>query len=109
MKSIIDFALNEEYERVKQLGDRLMEIESVIDWGAFRRIVGEMYENKSERGGRPNHDEVLMVKLLVLQQWHGLSDPELEKQVTDRISFRKFLGFNSRCDFYYFRSWTCQC
>ena len=93
MKSIIDFALNEEYERVKQLGDRLMEIESVIDWGAFRRIVGEMYENKSERGGRPNLDEVLMVKLLVLQQWHGLSDPELEKQVTDRISFRKFLGF----------------
>ena len=40
MKSIIDFALNEEYERVKQLGDRLMEIGSVIDWGAFRRIVG---------------------------------------------------------------------
>jgi hypothetical protein len=31
-----------------------------------------------------------MVKLLVLQQWHGLSDPEHEKQVTDRISFRKF-------------------
>jgi IS5 family transposase len=52
-----------------------------------------MYENKSERGGRPNLDEVLMVKMLVLQQWHGLSDPELEKQVTDRISFRKFLGF----------------
>ena len=56
-------------------------------------IVGEMYENMSERGGRPNIDEVLMVKLLVLQQWHGLSDPELEKQVTDRISFRKFLAF----------------
>ena len=34
-----------------------------------------------------------MVKLLVLQEWHGLSDPELERQVTDRISFRKFLGF----------------
>ncbi len=93
MKSLIDFALNEEYERVKKLGDRLMEIESVIDWEAFRLIVGEMYENRSERGGRPNIDEVLMVKLLVLQQWHGLSDPELEKQVTDRISFRKFLVF----------------
>ena len=93
MDSFIDFALNEEYERVKKLGDRLGDIESVIDWCAFRPIVGEMYENKSERGGRPNNDEVLMVKLLVLQQWHGLSDPELEKQVTDRISFRKFLDF----------------
>jgi len=80
MKSIIDFALNGAYKRAKQLGDRLMEIESVIDRGAFRRIVGEMYENKSERGGRPTLDEMLMVKLLVLQQWHGLSDPELKKQ-----------------------------
>jgi IS5 family transposase len=93
MKSLTDFAFNEEYKRVKRLGDRLAEIESLLDWEAFRPIVGEMYENKSDRGGRPNIDEVVMVKLLVLQQWHGLSDPELEKQVADRLSFRKFLGF----------------
>ncbi len=93
MKSLTDFAFNEEYERVKRLGDRLAEIESLIDWEAFRPIVGTLYENKSERGGRPNIDEVVMVKLLVLQQWHGLSDPELERQVADRLSFRKFLGF----------------
>ena len=93
MKSLTNFALNEEYRRVKRLGDRLAEIESLIDWEAFRSIVGEMYDNKSARGGRPNIDEVVMVKLLVLQQWHGLSDPELETQVADRLSFRKFLGF----------------
>jgi len=34
--------------------------------------------------------------MIVLQQWHGLSDPELEKQATDRISFRKFLGFPNK-------------
>jgi IS5 family transposase len=34
-----------------------------------------------------------MVRLLVLQQWHGLSDPELERQVADRLSFRRFIGF----------------
>ena len=33
-----------------------------------------------------------MFKMLVLQQWHGPSDFELEKQYIDRISFRKFLG-----------------
>jgi IS5 family transposase len=66
MKSLTDFALNEEYERVKRLGDRLANIESLIDWGAFRPIVGAMYDNKSARGGRPNTDEVVMVKLLVL-------------------------------------------
>jgi len=28
-----------------------------------------------------------------LKAWYGLSDPELERQATDRISFKKFLGF----------------
>jgi IS5 family transposase len=93
MKTLIGFGQKEAYKRVRRLGDKLAEIESLIDWEAFRPIVGKLYENKSERGGRPNIDEVVMVKLLVLQQWHGLSDPELEKQVTDRISFRKFLSF----------------
>ena len=36
---------------------------------------------------------VVMVKMLVLQSWYGLSDPELERQANDRISFRSFLGF----------------
>jgi IS5 family transposase len=82
--------LNEAYKRVERLGDRLAEIESAIDWEAFvRPIVGDMFDNRSERGGRPNIDEVVMVKLLVLQQWHGLSDPELEKQAADKLSFMK--------------------
>lgn len=93
MTTLTGFALHEEYRRVERLGDKLAEIESLINWEAFRPIVGEMYSNKSERGGRPNIDEVVMIKLLVLQEWHGLSDPELERQVADRISFRKFLGF----------------
>jgi IS5 family transposase len=93
MKNFIDFGLNEAYKRVERLGDRLVEIGSAIDWEAFRLIVGDMFDNRSERGGRPNIDEVVMVKLLVLQQWHGLSDPELEKQAADKLSFMKFLGF----------------
>jgi len=93
MASFIDFAFQEEYQRVKRLGDKLAEIDSLIDWEAFRPIVKDIYNNKSEQGGRPNIDEVVMIKILVLQEWHGLSDPELERQITDRISFRKFLGF----------------
>ena len=49
--------------------------------------------NDGPQGGRPNTDPVLMVKMLVLQAWYGLSDPELERQAADRISFRRFLGY----------------
>lgn len=93
MKTLVGFGLQEAYKQIEKLGDRLGEIESMIDWTSFRPLLSGMYANKTERGGRPNIDEVLMLKLLVLQQWYGLSDPELERQVADRLSFRKFLGF----------------
>ena len=47
-------------------------------------------------GGRPNTDEVLMVKLLVLQQWYGLSDMELERQAAYRLDSQNFLGWPER-------------
>ena len=93
MESLTDFALNEEYKRIQKLGDRLAELSTLIDWEAFRPIIGQMFANDTDRGGRPNVDVILMTKMLVLQSLYGLSDPELERQANDRISFRKFLGF----------------
>ncbi|RZB29497.1 MAG: transposase [Candidatus Argoarchaeum ethanivorans] len=93
MSSFTAFALREEYKRLALIGDKLSEVESLIDWEPFRPIIDEMYNNHTELGGRPNNDAIVMLKMIVLQQWHGLSDLEIEKQATDRISFRKFLGF----------------
>ncbi|MFW5935669.1 MAG: IS5 family transposase [Candidatus Hadarchaeota archaeon] len=104
MESLIDYCLKEEYSKVKRLGDRLDEVKSLIDWEAFRPIVAGMYRNDTEKGGRPNADEVVMIRLLILQEWHGLSDPELERQATDRLSFRNFLGSHDIPD--YSTVWT---
>ena len=96
MDSLKAFFLREVYKETRKLGDRLAPVDSLIDWEAFRPIVQGLYDNRGPRGGRPNVDEVVMVKLLVLQEWYGLSDPELERQVVDRISFRRFLGYPER-------------
>jgi IS5 family transposase len=93
MESLVDFALQERYKQVKDLGDRLGELATLIEWEPFREIVGDLYTNTTEQGGRPNIDVVLMIKLLVLQSMYGLSDPELERQANDKISFLRFLGF----------------
>ena len=69
MRNFVDFGLNEAYQRVEQLGDRLAEIESMLDrLGHVSPDSGRyvLFDNRSERGGRPNIDEVVMVKLLVL-------------------------------------------
>ena len=93
MDSFDSYLLKKIYQKTAKHGDKLAKIEPLINWNAFRPIIKTMYHNKTPRGGRPNIDEVIMVKLLVLQSWYGLSDPELERQVSDRISFQHFLGF----------------
>ena len=92
--------LKKAYENVSKNGDRLARVDPLIDWGAFRPIIRPMYHNRTPRGGRPNVDPVVMVKLLVLQEWYGLSDPELERQVDDRLSFQRFLGFPEKAPDY---------
>ena len=92
--------LKKAYENVSKNGDKLAEADKLIDWEAFRPIIRPRYHNRTPRGGRPNVDEVVMVKLLVLQSWYGLSDPELERQVDDRLSFQRFLGFPEKAPDY---------
>jgi transposase, IS5 family len=77
----------------KQAKSRLSKVSNLIEWIPIRQILDEMYDNKSEKGGRPNYDVILMFKILILQQWYGLNDLEVERQMADRISFMSFLGF----------------
>jgi IS5 family transposase len=100
MTTFRTYMLKKAYENVKKNGDRLARADSLIDWEAFRPIIAPMYRNKTPRGGRPNVDPVVMVKLLVIQQWYGLSDPELERQVDDRLSFQRFLGYPEKAPDY---------
>ena len=100
MTTFRTYMLKKAYENVKKNGDRLARADSLIDWEAFRPIIAPMYRNTTPRGGRPNVDPVVMVKLLVIQQWYGLSDPELERQVDDRLSFQRFLGYPEKAPDY---------
>jgi IS5 family transposase len=96
MNQFEKYLLNQAYEKVARLGDRLAKLDHAINWESFRPIIRAMYTNNTHLGGRPNTDEVLMVKLLVLQQWYGLSDMELERQAAYRLDFQNFLGWPER-------------
>jgi len=93
MDSFRSYLQRDLYKAIEKLGDRLAEVEPLIDWEPFKPIITDLYTNDGPQGGRPNIDPVVMVKMLVLQAWYGLSDPEMERQATDRISFRRFLGY----------------
>ncbi len=92
--------LREAYRNIEKLGDKLAMAEKQVDWTKFRPIVEGLYDNRGPRGGRPNLDSVMMIKVLVLQAWYGLSDPEVERQIADRLSFQRFLGFPEKAPDY---------
>jgi len=92
MRNLTDFALRLEYERVKDLGDKLVDIGGRLNWESFRPMLEAMYKNNTECGGRPNLDVIVMLKSLFIQQLYNLSDEQLEREIADRISFRVFLG-----------------
>lgn len=93
MNSFMGFGLKQAYGRLAKLGDPLAEVNILIDWERFRLIGERLYDNKTEKGGHPNFDCVLMLKILVLQQWYGLSDQRMERELASNLSFMNFLGF----------------
>jgi transposase, IS5 family len=68
----------------------LERIAGLIDWGAVAALLGGL---RAEPTGRPGYPPLVLFKALLLQQWHGLSDPALEAALADRFSFRRFCGF----------------
>lgn len=91
--SFKQFILRQEYEKVQGLGDRLDYLKDLIEWKCFKRFFESLFRDNDTTGGRPHYDEVVMMKILVLQRLYGLSDQETEFQINDRTSFKNFLGF----------------
>lgn len=78
---------------MSKLGDPLAGVNPFLEWERFRPIADELYDNKTKKGGHPNIDCVLMIKILVLQHWYSLSDQRMERELANNVSFMNFLGF----------------
>lgn len=66
----------------------LVRVDGLIDWDPIDRMLASLYSHT----GRPSHPPLVLFKILLLQQWFGLSDPQAEAQVQDRLSFMRFVG-----------------
>jgi IS5 family transposase len=68
---------------------RLERLSVLIDWGQLEGLLSGMH---ASRYGAPSYPPLLMLKASLLQQWYELSDPALEDALSDRLSFRRFVG-----------------
>lgn len=83
------------FEKLTKLGDPLQKLSEYIDWDIFRMPIDKAFENEvhdKSKGGRPPFDKLMMFKALIIQSLYNLSDDQLEYQIIDRASFKRFLG-----------------
>jgi IS5 family transposase len=74
---------------------RLEKINQVIDWTKVNDILMSHYTVGNSREGADAYPPLMLLKGLLLQKWYHIdSDPELENQINDRISFKKFLNLS---------------
>jgi transposase, IS5 family len=90
--SFAEIALSSSIEKNRSL--KTMErINRVIDWDKVEEKLMDYYEIGRQEEGADAYPPLMLLKALLLQKWFRIpSDPELENQINDRISFKKFLG-----------------
>jgi len=70
----------------------LEQMNKVIDWTRIEKILKKYYKIGISTEGADAYPPLMLFKCLLLQKWFRIpSDPELESQINDRISFKKFL------------------
>ncbi|GCY10551.1 IS5 family transposase [Escherichia coli] len=87
------FADCQHREKIDKLGDPLAEIEAAIDFAALASEVDRIAPRPgSLQGGRPPFPTETMVRILVLKRLYNLSDEQMEYQLLDRMSYKRFCG-----------------
>ena len=81
---------------LSKLGDPLEKLDAKINWKLFKPIIDKAFrKERKSNAGRPPFDYTMMFKILVLQHLYSLSDHQTQFQISDRYSFRRFLGFSA--------------
>lgn len=74
----------------KARGNAILErIANLVSWDEVKALLSGLRDGPI---GAPGYPALAMFKALLLQQMYGLSDPQLEELLADRLSFRRFLG-----------------
>lgn len=80
--------------KASRISVKLDKINSIVEWEKVLEVVKVVDRTDKEKGGCPHKDLLVKVKMLFLQSLYNLSDPELEDQMNDRLSFQRFVGLD---------------
>ena len=80
--------------KISNLSKHLAKLDQIIDWQPLVREISIIDNTSKTTGGRPRTNPLWMIKATFLQSLFSLSEPQLEDQLIDRLSFQRFVGIN---------------
>lgn len=80
--------------KISKMSKHLHKLDQIIDWQPLVREISIIDKTDANTGGRPRTNPLWMIKATFLQSLFSLSDPQLEDQLIDRLSFQRFVGIN---------------
>lgn len=83
----MDLFLREATDRIGE-DDVFTKIGALSDWGSFSPILRRGLGRSGI--GSQGYDPLILFKCLLIGQWHGLSDPKLERALKVRLDFMIF-------------------
>ncbi len=90
--SFADLAIQETLEHNRSL-ETMEKLKKAINWDRIESILMSHYTVGTSGEGADAYPPLLLYQCILLQKWFRIpSDPELENQINDRFSFRRFLG-----------------
>ena len=64
----------------------------LVKWYRFEKLIGHLRDEESP--GRPGYPVLVLFRAVLLQSLYGLSERELEEALSDRLSFKRFVGLS---------------
>jgi len=94
MMQINFMAEDNRLRKLSKMGDPLEKLNKYMDWSIFAPIIYSVFNTDFSKGGRPPFNRLMMFKLLILQRIYNIADFQAEFQISDRLSFQRFLGLS---------------
>lgn len=66
------------------------QIDEIIDWISVSKEIDKVYKKGQSVDGRPSYRGIVLFKMMLLQTWYNLSDPQVEEMVNENLSAMRF-------------------
>ena len=89
--SFLDYAL----EQIIDKNNLLLKVDKIVNWNKVSGLLDKKLGKNRDTAvvGRIPYKHLSLFKVLLLQQWHNLSDPKMEEALKTRIDFMWFSNF----------------